>query len=225
VSALDPIQTGQDQLPTTSEDGIEFIWQAMTARYGSKWLSQWATPEQIATAKRIWSIDVGKTSRKAVEKAFYKMKDTHPTWPPTSAEFGLLCAGQFADALGIPEFDEVFRKLIEQPWRPDMDTHPIYWGILQEAGKGTAVSTMRLWTAKASTPKLRRIYDQCKRAMIFGVKYEAPRHVQVAQEENLLAQTITNEQSDESIKQNLKETGNRFLSEMRANLVHDKEVV
>lgn len=191
----------------------------MTARYGSKWLSQWSTPEQVTVAKKIWSIDVGVTSRKAVEKAFWKMKDTHPQWPPTSAEFGLLCAGQFADALGIPEIDEVFKRLIEQPWRPDLSVHPIYWGIIAEANKGVSLSVMRSWRESRSKPQLRKIYEKCKREMLFGVKFEPPIHVVSSCDTKRLSQTISSEESNQFLDENAKQIGRDFLNKLKKQIV------
>jgi len=205
---------------TTSNEGIEYIWQAMTARYGSKWMSQWRTDAEVVAAKRIWAIDVGKTSRDAVEKAFYKMKDTHPSWPPTSAEFGLLCQGKFAEALGIPDFDLVYEDLMMG--RYSEKSNMIYWGIIAKANERTPIAEMRMWSKKNSMNSVRRFYDECKKAMLFGVQFEPPKWVRERIEKNQLAleQTLSKADSDALLGKNLKETGNRFLSEMKKNLKH-----
>lgn len=215
----------QDQRLTTSDEGVEYIWQAMTARYGSKWTAQWATASELALAKKVWAMDVGKTKKSSVEKAFWKAKDTHPLWPPTSAEFGALCRGEFAEALGIPEFEVVFSNLMNNKY--GVDSNMIYWGILQLSSKQVPVSEMRMWRENRSVPRVRKLYEECKRAMLFGVKYEPPMRIreQVAQKDNLLAQSISKGESDKNLQNNLKETGNHFLAQMRAGLADKTKAV
>lgn len=212
---------GQDQ--TTSDEGVEYIWQAMTARYGSKWSGQWTTEDQIVTAKRVWAIDVGKTSRKAVEKAFYKMKDTHPMWPPTSAEFGLLCRGEFESAMGIPDFELVYEQLMMEAYGED--SNMIFWGIIKLANERTPISEMRKWSKKNSMPAVRKLYDQCRKAMVFGTRYEPPKWIREKIEKNALAleQTISKGESDTALKQNNKEVGLRCLAALRERFSRESD--